>query len=98
MPRPGVTLEQLETAMDKVLADFLKEGIDTEHLARLKTQIAAEDIYELDDQSGVARTYGHAITAGLTVQDVHSWSQTLQAVTPDDIMAAADKVLTLKHR
>ncbi|MDR6266148.1 pitrilysin family protein [Roseobacter sp. N2S] len=97
MPRPGVTLEQLETAMDKVLADFLKEGIDTEHLARLKTQIAAEDIYELDDQSGVARTYGQAITAGLTVADVQSWSQTLQAVTPDDIMAAAAKVLNLKN-
>ncbi|PLS21916.1 M16 family metallopeptidase [Neptunicoccus cionae] len=96
MPRPGVSLEQLEAAMDTVLADFLKDGVDLEHLERLKTQIAAEDIYELDNQSEVARTYGRAITAGLTVEDVQSWSKTLQSVTPEQIMEAAAKVLDMR--
>lgn len=97
LPRPGVSLEDLQDAVDKVLADFLVEGVDAEHLARLKVQIAAEDIYELDDLSGLARTYGTALTSGLTVEDVQSWSAVLQSVTEEDIMAAARKVLVLKQ-
>lgn len=97
MPRPEVELDDLVDAVDQVLAEFLEEGVDAEHLARLKVQIAAEDIYELDDQSSVARTYGTALTAGLTVEDVQTWSQVLQEVTEEDIMAAARKVLDLKQ-
>ncbi len=97
MPRPGVTLDDLQDAVDQVLAEFLEEGVDADHLARLKVQIAAEDIYELDDQASVARTYGTALTAGLTVEDVQTWSQVLQDVTEEEIMAAARKVLVLEQ-
>lgn len=97
MPRPGVEMDDLVAAVDLVLAEFLDEGVDADHLARLKVQIAAEDIYELDDQSSVARTYGIALTAGLTVEDVQTWSQVLQEVTEEDIMAAARKVLNIKQ-
>lgn len=97
MPRPGVELDDLVKAVDQVLEEFLEEGVDADHLARLKVQIAAEDIYELDDQSGVARTYGQALTAGLTVEDVQTWSQVLQEVTEEDIMQVARKVLNPKQ-
>ncbi len=97
MPRPGVDMDDLVDAVDQVLADFLEEGVDADHLARLKVQIAAEDIYELDDQSSVARTYGIALTAGLTVEDVQTWSQVLQEVTEEDIMQVARKVLNPKQ-
>jgi zinc protease len=97
MPRPGVEMDDLVAAVDKVLDDFLKEGIDLDHLERLKVQVAAEDIYKLDDQSNVARTYGRALTAGLTVEDVKTWSQVLQEVTGDDIMTVARKVLNIKQ-
>lgn len=97
MPRPGVEMDDLVAAVDQVLADFLEDSVDADHLARLKVQIAAEDIYELDDQSSVARTYGAALTAGLTVEDVQTWSQVLQDVTEEDIMAAARKVLNIKQ-
>lgn len=97
MPRPGVEMDDLVAAVDKVLDDFLKEGIDLDHLERLKVQVAAEDIYKLDNQSNVARTYGRALTAGLTVEDVKTWSQVLQEVTGDDIMAVARQVLNVKQ-
>ena len=90
-------MDDLVAAVDKVLDDFLKEGIDLDHLERLKVQVAAEDIYKLDDQSNVARTYGRALTAGLTVEDVKTWSQVLQEVTGDDIMTVARKVLNIKQ-
>jgi zinc protease len=95
MPRPGVSLEELEKAVDAVIAQFMVEGVDSEHLARLKTQVAAEDIYKLDDRDGVARSYGEALTAGLTIEDVQSWSAVLQSVTEQEIMAAAAKVLVM---
>ena len=97
MPRPGVEMDDLVAAVDQVLNEFLEEGVDAEHLARIKVQIAAEDIYELDDLSGVARSYGAALTAGLTVEDVQAWSQVLQEVTEEDIMTAARKVLNIKQ-
>ncbi|GHA59905.1 peptidase M16 [Amylibacter ulvae] len=96
VPAPGVGLTELESELDATIAAFLEEGVDTDHLARLKTQIAASEIYALDDQSGLARRYGEALTAGLTIEDVQGWSDALQAVTPDDIMNAARNVLNDK--
>lgn len=97
MPAPGVSLQDLETAIDEVLADFLKNGVDEDHLARLKTQIAAEEIYSKDSIDSVARTYGEALTSGLTIQDVQDWPRVLSAVTAEDIMAAARRVLVKKQ-
>ena len=91
------SLQKIEDAMDAVIATFLETGVDQAHLARIKTQVAASDIYEKDDQSGLARTYGAALTAGLTVEDVQSWSSVLQSVTEEDIMAAARKVLNINN-
>ena len=94
-PRPGVSLEELESAIDAVLADLIENGFEDGKLERLKAQIRAEDIYELDDQDGLARSYGRALTSGLTVEDVQNWSSVLQAVTEEDIVEAAKSVLDI---
>ena len=70
----------------------LREGVDTEELERIKTQIRASEIYALDSVSGLANRYGGALTSGLTVEDVKAWPDILQAVTEDDIIAAAKRV------
>lgn len=93
VPSQGVALQEVEDAMDKVLKDFMAEGIDPEQLARIKTQIRASEIYARDDVEGLANRYGRALTQGLTVQDVQNWPDILQAVTADDIMAVARDVL-----
>ena len=92
VPSPGRTLEEAEADMDRMIARFLEEGVDAEALARLKTQIRAEEIYERDNLQGLARRYGAALTSGLTVQDVQDWPAILEAVTEDDIMAAAQRL------
>jgi len=79
--------------MDEVIAKFLKDGPDAEQLARIKTQIRASEIYARDDSGGLARSYGQALAVGLTVKDVQDWPAILQAVTAEDVMAAAAKVL-----
>ncbi len=92
VPLPGVSLQQAEDAMDGVIAKFLKDGVEPEAFARIKTQIAAADIYARDDVDGLARKYGEALAIGLTIKDVQDWPDILAAVTPEDVMAAANEV------
>lgn len=93
VPADGVSLGDAEAAMDKVIDQFLKDGPKPEDFARIKTQIRASEIYARDSAGGLARNYGAALATGLTVQDVQDWPAVLQAVTPEDVMAAARKVL-----
>ncbi|WP_435165727.1 M16 family metallopeptidase [Falsirhodobacter sp. 1013] len=93
VPADGVSLQAAEEAMDKVLADFLTDGVDAAQLDRIKTQLRASDIYDRDDASGLANQYGAALAVGLTVQDVQDWPRALQDVTAEQVMAAAKQVL-----
>jgi zinc protease len=92
VPAPGVSLEKAEADLDRAVAEFLEEGIDDAQLARIKTQLRASLIYEEDDISGLANTYGSALTSGLTIADVEAWPDILAATTEDDIIAAARRV------
>ena len=96
-PLPGVALADAEAAMDKVVADFLTEGVDAEALSRIKTQIRASDIYGRDNVDGLARRYGEALAIGLTLQDVQDWPDVLQSVTAEDVLAAARDVLDRRN-
>ena len=97
VPMPGVTLEEAEAAMDRVVSTFLETGPDADDFARIKTQIRASEIYERDNVDGLARRYGEALASGLSIKDVQDWSATLNAVTPEDVMAAATEVLDRKR-
>ena len=97
VPLPGVSLQAVEDAMDGVIAKFLQDGVEPEAFARIKTQIAAQNIYARDDVDGLARKYGEALVIGLTIKDVQDWPDILAAVTPDDVMAAANEVFDKRH-
>ena len=92
VPAQGVTLEAAEAAMDEVLAEFLKTGVDAAHLDRIKMQLRAAEIYARDDVEGVANRYGRALTQGLTIADVQAWPELLQSVTAEQVMQAAQNV------
>ena len=93
VPSEGVTLTEAEAAMDETLAAFIETGVDPEQLERIKMQLRASQIYARDNVDRIANRYGRALTSGLTVEDVQAWSGVLQAVTGDDIIAAAREVL-----
>jgi zinc protease len=92
VPVEGVSLDEAEAALDQAVAEFLEEGIDSEELARIKMQIRASEIYGLDNVSALANRYGAALTSGLTVEDVDAWPGILDAVTEEDILAAAAEI------
>ena len=62
---------------------------------RIKMQLRAEQIYARDSADSVGNRYGRALTSGLTVEDVRAWPDILQAVTEDDIIAAAQRVFDI---
>ncbi|MCU0911843.1 MAG: insulinase family protein [Rhodobacteraceae bacterium] len=89
VPVEGVSLEEAEAAMDRVLAEFMAEGIDDAQFERIRFQIRAAEIYAQDDTQGLARRYGEGMTSGLTAADIEAWPAVLDAVTKEDVMAAA---------
>ena len=93
VPSAEVTLQAAEEALDQALAEFFEAGVDLEQLERIKTQFAASDIYARDNVQGLANSYGAALTSGLGLSDIHAWPDIIQAVTAEDIMAAAKDVL-----
>ena len=97
VPTADVTLAQAETYLDAAIAAFLEEGPDPDALTRVLGQIRASEIYALDDQSGRARRYGAALTSGLTVDDVGAWTDILNEVTEEDVMAAAREVFDMRR-
>lgn len=97
VPVPGLSLQEAEAAMDRAIAEFMEEGIDSEQFRRIKMQMRASQIYAEDSVEGIARRYGAALTSGLTLQDVEAWPGILQAVTEEDVMAAARRVFNRKQ-
>ncbi|MEP2640863.1 pitrilysin family protein [Roseobacter sp.] len=92
VPRPEVSLQEAEDALDATIAQFMIDGVDPEQLDRIKRQIRANQIYARDDVDQIANRYGQALAVGLTVEDVQAWPDILEAVTADDIMQAARNV------
>jgi zinc protease len=91
-PNPGVPLDEAEARMDAVIEQFLEEGPDPDQLERIKTQLRASEIYARDNLQRRARQVGVALTSGLTLEDVRDWPAALDAVTAEDVVAAARAV------
>ncbi|MEO1689511.1 MAG: pitrilysin family protein, partial [Pseudomonadota bacterium] len=93
-PKPGVTLQALEAALDEVLADFLAgDGPDRDRLDRFKSQWRAAYIYAQDSQVSLAQRYGAGLAGDLTLEQIEGWPDDLQAVSVDDVMDAARTLL-----
>lgn len=97
VPTPGESMEDAEAALDGALAQFMTDGIDMDQFERLKTQLRASQIYAEDNVEGMARRYGEELAIGLSLDDIEAWPDILQAVTPEDVMAAAKEVLDRRH-
>jgi zinc protease len=93
IPRPGVTLENLEHAVDGVIAGLFSREADAADLERAKTQLIASATYRRDSQYALASAYGQALSIGLTANDVEQWPDRIRAVTAESARKAAIKDL-----
>ena len=88
-PNTGVTVEEVEKAVDEVLADVAAKGITQEELDRSRNSVTASATYLLDSQDALARLFGAALTTGQTIDDVMNWEKDIAQVTLDDVNKAA---------
>ena len=79
----------LDTAVDAVLAEVIENGVTDEELTRAKRLLTAEAVYARDQGRRLATTFGMTLTNGRTVADLEAWPDRINAVTNDDIKAAA---------
>ncbi|HEX7073732.1 MAG TPA: pitrilysin family protein [Hyphomicrobiaceae bacterium] len=93
IPVDGVSLDQVEQAIDEVLADIIENGVTEAELERAKKAYLAEYIYESDNQATLARRYGWALVVGRTVEDIESWPEKIAKVTLDDVKKVAARYL-----
>jgi zinc protease len=88
-PKPGTTLQQVEEAIDAVIAEIAEKGVTADELGRSKSRLIADAVYAQDSQSTLARWYGAALTTGGTVEQVQSWPDRIRAVNREAVQAAA---------
>jgi len=93
VPGAGVGLEALEHAVDEATARIAADALDADAIERAKTRLVAETVYASDSQSSLARIYGSALAIGETIEEVRRWPSEIEAVTRDDLAAAAERFL-----
>ncbi len=96
-PRPGVSLPDLEAAVDAVVAEVADKGVTAAELDRAKARMIADAVYAQDNQATLARWYGIALTTGLTVDQVRTWPDRIRAVPAGAIQEAAKHWLDLRR-
>jgi zinc protease len=96
-PKRDRRLDEVEAALDRVIADLLLNGVTEDEMRRARTGMLAETIYARDSLSGAARIFGVALTSGLTVEDVEAWPKLVDAVTAEQVLAAARHVFDLRR-
>ena len=91
-PVPGGDVATVESAVDEVIGQLVSGGVTEDELARAKTGFLAAAVYARDSLGTAARIFGAALAIGLSVDDVESWTERVEAVTVDEVNAAARHV------
>lgn len=88
LPASGVSLAELDDAVDNALETLRRTGFPEGDIQHAKTRVFADAIYQKDSHVSVAMQYGVAASLGLSVDDVTRWQDRIASVTADDIQSA----------
>ena len=92
-PRPGVDIEAAEAALRAEIERLAADGVTEAEVAAAKQRLTAAAVYARDSLGTGANILGRALAVGRRVEDVESWPQRIDAVTPDQVNAAARAVI-----
>lgn len=90
-PSPGVSMEDLETAVTTEMANLLEAGFSDEDVERVRNSMAAEAIYARDSQQSMANLFGSWLAIGGSIEDLMTYSDDVRAVSTEDALAAVRK-------
>ncbi|MGC2128359.1 MAG: pitrilysin family protein [Methylovirgula sp.] len=89
LPTPDVSLETLDTEIERLIAEVARTGIPEADLVRAKTRLVADATYAQDSQVALAQWYGASLATGLALADIAAWPERIEAVTAADVVKAA---------
>ena len=96
-PTPGTALADLSTPVDAEI-DKLKDAlVSDDELQRAKVNLISSLVYARDSQQSMAQIFGRAAALNLSPSDVLQWPDEIEAVTREDIRAAAQALLLPEH-
>jgi zinc protease len=91
-PRPGVSLDKIEAAVEAELAKLAEQPFTEQEVARATGRLVGEAVYARDSLSSAVRSFGVALATGRTVEDVEAWPERIAAVKAGQVNAAAAHV------
>lgn len=91
-PVPGISLTDLESALDLEIKNLLEKGVTLEELQSAKDRKMADFIYTQDSLMGPAMLFGQAMTSGLTIDDLEDWKDRIEKLSIEDVNKAADSI------
>ncbi len=92
-PAQGRTVADLEKALRKQIERLQNTLVRKEELARIKAQVTAAKVYELDSIFYQAMQIGMLETVGLEWQEADRYAERINAVTPEQIRQVARQFL-----
>jgi zinc protease len=95
--KPPASLQQVEQAMDAVIAEVAERGITEDELERAKARMIADVVYAHDNQRSLAQWYGAALATGSTVEQVHTWPDRIRVVDAQAVREGARRWLDLRR-
>jgi zinc protease len=96
-PAEGHGIAELETALRAELKRIQDDGVTAEELARIKTQIVANQVYKRDSMMAQAMEIGRFEASGFRWQDYDKLLDKLRSVTAEEVQAVAKKYFSDDH-
>lgn len=93
----GVSLEEADAAIDAVLDDLMKSPMPEDELTKVKNQAESTLVFSEVELLNRAMNLAYAANAG-NADWVNQETDRIQAVTPDDILSSAQKLLRKENR
>ena len=91
-PAKSRSMSDVEEAVTAEMKKLLDGGVTAEEVERAQNQLLAAAIYSQDSLASGPRIYGTALSTGSTIADIDAWPQRISAVTPADVLAAAQHI------
>jgi len=93
IPAQGRSVDELEGALRQQIARLHEELVSEEELARIKAQVTASKVYELDSIFYQAMQIGMLETVGLDWREAERYLERINAVTPEQVRQVAREFL-----
>lgn len=93
-PSQGKTIEELEQSIRLEIDKIIQSGITEQELSRVKAQVIASHVYQLDSISAQAMQIGRLESAGFSQRDEAVILEKIKAVETEQVREVAKKYLT----